>query len=554
MRLEIKDMAVISNVVFEPKDGLNVITGETGAGKSLLVDAIGLIMGKKASRGIIRSGKDKATVEAFFDVSRMDDIEFRAALNEYDITPDNEMLILSRTVYDNGRSISRINGQSVTLNVFREITSFLVDIHGQHDTQKIFEEKSHVNFLDRFGGETINALLGEYRKLLAEYKDTVHKIRDIGSSPDYIERRREYLKYVIEDIENANFQKGEDDELFEKKKKMESYEAFASDMSEANTLMSAGTDNVSRAASLVSKVAANNPEFSALSVRLDSAMLELESVLSEVNEACSEIDFDEEEKEAVDKRIGTLFELKSKYGNTIEEINDFRDKSQNELSKIDSDKDLLGELKIRRTELEKQLLQKAEELSKSRKETAADMEVKICEELSDLEMPSAVFKVVFEERPKERYFANFGTEDITFKFSANPGQELRNLSAIASGGEASRIMLAIKNILSEVDKTPTLIFDEIDIGVSGKASVGIAAKLKSIGKTHQVLCVTHTAQIAAIADENYVADKEITENTTVTQLKHLNYDEKVSEVSRLLSGNQSDESVALAKHLIDSLS
>ncbi|WP_034448815.1 DNA repair protein RecN [Butyrivibrio sp. AE2032] len=558
VRLEIRDFAVISNVVFEPGKGLNVISGETGAGKSLIVDAINLILGAKASKTLIRTGSSSCYAEAVFDCSEITDSDFRQMLSDNGIEDDDGMLIVSRTVYDSGKSVARINGTGVTNTILREISSRLVDIHGQHDTQAIFDEGSHVKFLDRFAGEKCVSLSRDYTAKLKEYVDMVSRIKEISSTPDYLERRREYLEYAVNEIEAAGFKEGEEEELHETKKKVSQDEATLVSLSNAQSLLSSDGSYESpvqaagQAARELLKASQSDEAFKDIAERARTLALELEALSSDVDKELSDRNYDEGLKDRIEQRIGLLYDLKAKYGQTISEINKFADEAKKELDAIEHNKDLLQELKKKRAEILQELLKLAEDLSAERKKAALKLEKAITKELSDLEMPNAVFEVNFTRRENAKFFSKSGIDDIAFRFSANPGQEARALSAIVSGGEASRIMLAIKNVLSSVDLIPTLIFDEIDTGVSGKASLAIANKLKAIASSHQVLCVTHTAQIAAASDRGFVLTKKVTDGNTETMCDVLDANGKIVEVSRLLSGGNAESSVRLAEELIAS--
>ena len=563
LRLEIRDFAVISNIVFEPSYGLNCISGETGAGKSLIVDAISLILGAKASKTLVRTGSSSCFVEACFD---MTDLKNRAELDKIlesqGITSEEDMLMISRQIYVNGKSMARINGIGVTLQVLKDVSQFLVDIHGQHDTQSIFDEKSHSVYLDSFGGEKITKLHSEYTKLLEEYKDIVTRIKGISSSPDYLDKRREYLEFVVKEIGDAAFKDGEEEELIETRKKLQLNESTATALSEVLSVLE-GTEedagssqgaaaDTAFAARELAKVSSRDASYTSLSARANAISLDLEALAADIVKILDDMNYDPDLRSKTEERIGLLYDLKNKYGSDISEINDFGAKAAAELSEIDANKDLLSELKTKRSSLEKKLLACAEELSDARKAAGKKLSSSIVRELADLEMPNAVFEVMFTRREKTRFFSSSGIDDIAFRFSANPGQEARALSAIISGGEASRIMLAIKNVLSRSDNTPTLIFDEIDTGVSGKASAAIAKKLKSIAEGHQVLCVTHTAQIAAAADCNFLLSKRVISGNTVTECELLDNDSRINEVSRLLSGGSGESSVNLAKDLIKS--
>ncbi len=558
VRLEIRDFAVISNIVFEPGKGLNVISGETGAGKSLIVDAIGLILGAKASRNLIRSGSSSCFAEAVFDCSDMNDNDFTCLLNENGIEDDDGMLIISRTVYDSGKSVARINGTGVTNAVLRQISSMLVDIHGQHDTQAIFNESMHVKLLDRFAGAKCVKLHDDYVRSLQEFKSLVLRIKEISSSPDYLERRREYLEFAVNEIDSAAFKDGEEEVLYETKKKLSQNEMLFSSLTNAQSFLSSDSSYQSPVQALnqasreLLKASQTDENLKEIAERAKALSLDLEALASDVDKELSDRNYDEGLKERTEQRIGLLYELKAKYGATIVDINKFASDSKKELDDIEKNKDILNDLKKERTVKEKELLKIAEDLSSERKRSAKELEKAITKELSDLEMPNAVFEVSFVRREKAKFFSLSGIDDISFRFSANPGQEARALSAIISGGEASRIMLAIKNVLSRVDLIPTLIFDEIDTGVSGKASLAIANKLKAIASSHQVLCVTHTAQIAAASDKGFVLTKKVSDGNTETVSTNLDKKGKISEVSRLLSGSDSESSLRLAEDLIGS--
>ena len=558
VRLEIRDFAVISNIVFEPGKGLNVISGETGAGKSLIVDAIGLILGAKASRNLIRTGSPSAFAEAVFDCSDLNDEEFKKILEDNGIADDDGMLIISRTVYDSGKSVARVNGTGVTNAILKDISSRLVDIHGQHDTQAIFDESTHVKLLDRFAGDKCINLHKDYVKSLQEFKDLVVRIKEISSSPDYLERRRDYLEFAVNEIESAGFKDGEEEELHDTKKKLSQNEVLFESLKNAGDLLNTETayqspvQSVNQASRELLKASQNDESLKEIAERAQALALDLDALASDVDKVLSDRNYDEGLKERTEQRIGLLYELKAKYGATIAEINKFASDSKTELDAIEKNKDILQELKKQRTVKEKELLDLAEKLSSERKVFAKQLEKAITRELADLEMPDAIFEVSFVRREKAKFFSMSGIDDIAFRFSANPGQQVRALSAIVSGGEASRIMLAVKNVLSRVDLIPTLIFDEIDTGVSGKASLAIANKLKAIASDHQVLCVTHTAQIAAASDRGFVLTKKVSNGSTSTVCTVLDGANKTGEVSRLLSGSDSDSSLRLAEDLIRS--
>lgn len=558
VRLEITDFAIISHIVFEPENGLNVISGETGAGKSLLIDAIGLIMGNKASKNLIRHDCNKASVEAVFTLSDREVDSVTETLSDNGIEIEDGQLIVLREIFQDGRSSARINGRGVNLSVLSSVVNGLIDIHGQHDNQRIFDEKTHVYLLDKFGGSEVSYALNEYTEILNEYKRTVLKIRDLGASPDKLQKRREYLEFAYERISEAGFKAGEEEELRLKKKNIMQASSINECLSSAEQLLSSDTDSVKEklfaAVSSLNRLVKLDESYKDLTDRLNSCYYELESVTDEISLELNKTDYSEQELNDIDNRLSLLYDLKSKYGDSIEEINDFMKSAEKEISEIDNNGKVLDELRAERVKIEKRLLESSRKLSDIRKINATKLGELIVKELSELEIPSARFDVEFAERSKEKYFSSYGTEDIRFVFSANPGESLKPLSKIVSGGEASRIMLAVKKILSGADETPTLIFDEIDTGISGAASIAVATKLKSISKKHQVLCVSHTAQIAACSDCSWFLKKESDLVSSYAYINKLDENSKITEVSRLLSGTASEESINLAKNLIESFS
>lgn len=565
LRLEIKDFAVISHAVFEPTNGFNTITGETGAGKSLLIDAIGLILGQKASKNLIRTDSDDAFVEAIFDCSDLNDKTLFDMLNESGIELEDNLLIISRKISKDGKSIARINGRTVVLAVLKTISSYLVDIHGQHDTQRIFDEAYHSDMLDAFAGKPVYDALSNYKTLLSKMKEIVLEIRRLSVSPEEFSKRIEYLKYAVNEINNANLKPGEEDELVELSKKLKLLEKNATLLEEADDLINGEDGNgltvssrIHNAYKLIFKLASQASEekdskFSELSERLLNLSSEASDISSLLSDYLTSDSFDKNKQDEVNSRLDLIYSLKAKYScKTVEEVINFAYESEDELSRLQDNTKVLQELKHQRSEVEALLLDAANKLTEIRKEYASKLSSSICKELSDLLMPDASFEVSFVRRSKEKFFGANGIDNISFLFSANPGQELRSLAQTASGGEASRIMLAIKNVLSMADTVPTLIFDEIDTGVSGSASTSIAQKLKAISKNHQVLSVTHTSQLAAASDSSHFISKQVMDGVTSTNIRKLTEEEHVMEVSRLLSGTDAALSVDLAKDLISS--
>ena len=559
-RLEIRSFAVIDHAVLTPGDGLNVISGETGAGKSLLIDAIGLILGNKASKSLIRNDRESAFVEAVFDLSPRVMEAVAPVMENYGIPVDEGNVIISRTIDRQGRSQARINGTGVVLSQLKSISGALIDIHGQTDNSRIFDPSVHIDLLDSYGSSEISDLLGLYRQKLQAFKDLTVRYSEVSKLASSSASQVDYLNFAVKEIGDADIKPGEDAKLTERKKEL-SFLAKNSALVEETRDLLLGSDttglNISsrlrEALRRVQKLANNDPSYDDYMSRLESLSLDIDALASDFDQKTSSTDFSQEEERKVNERLGKIYELQSKYGKTIEDVLKFREQALQKLSDIEGASIEASALKKKIRDAETDLLKTAQELSSRRKELAQDLSLKITNELKDLEMPSSSFSVEFKNRPKERFFNINGIDDVTFMFSANPGQPPSNLAQTASGGEASRIMLAIKNILSQADMVPTLIFDEIDTGVSGRASLSIARKLKSISKDHQVLCVSHTAQLAAASDHNFLIEKTTHDGNTFTQITSLDDEGRIEEVSRLLSGKYDRESRELSVKMITEL-
>ena len=556
-RLEIKNLAVIEHAVFCPTEGLNVISGETGAGKSLLIDAIELIFGQKASKDLIRNDCDSAYVEAVFDCSDEELKRITPLLEEYGIPVDEGTVIISRSFKGEGKSIARINGTTVVLSQLRNVSHELIDIHGQNDNSKIFEPSQHIEMLDLYGGKKINGLLMAYRQKLQEYKELTSEYAKVSKLAASSSSRTEYLTFASKEIREAALIPGEDEKLALRKKELHELSKDQSLINEANGLLNSPDSSgltlsgkLSEALKIINRLASKDDSYADYASRLESLSLDTDALCSDFQDKATQALFSEDELKTVTDRLGKIYELQSKYGKTIEDVNAFAKNAEDELSEIEQAVLRSSELKNELNRSKSELLEIGQNLSSERKKSADKMSREIAEQLKDLEMPSSSFLVKFDTRPKDRFFNIYGIDDVCFMFSANPGQPPMELASIASGGEASRIMLAIKTVLSAADTMPTMIFDEIDTGVSGRASLSIARKLKSISKEHQVLCVSHTAQLAAASDSNFLIEKNTDGNNTFTEITLLDEEGRVREVSRLLSGKDDIESNELSRKMI----
>ncbi len=526
--------------------GLNLLTGETGAGKSIIIDAINGILGERISKDFIRTGKDKALIEAVFNVkgSRVE-----ARLIDYGIEPEEDgTLIISREFTAAGKNACRINGKLATVSMLKELGELLIDIHGQHDNQSLLRTESHVVLLDSFSGTKIQSMKSGYREKLSQYKHLKNKLKELSGSPAERERRIDLLKFQIDEIKSARLKNGEEEELNKQRGVLSNSEKIMNSLSASYELLStggrsgsSGIDLLNEALSELSGIARYDDKFEDLGKRLKDVTYILDDIIEDIRKEKDGMEFTPELLEQVEERIDLIYRLKRKYGGTIGEILEYLSNAELELDQILKSEETASEYEKQLKKLDDELFKAAEELNRERQAAAEILESKICSELEDLEMKRAQFKVNIEfegsiDAGRERPYSSNGLDKVEFLISPNAGEPLKPLSKIASGGEMSRIMLAIKTILADCDDMPTLIFDEIDIGVSGRAAQKVGEKLSLISGNHQVLCVTHLPQIACMADEHYLIEKVTEVESTETQVTHIEGKSREAELARLLGG------------------
>ncbi len=534
MQLHIENVAVIEEANIDFSDGFHVLTGETGAGKSIIIDSINAVTGEKTSKDIIRSGASKAKISAVFcDIGPA----AQEALNEVgcEISEDG-MIMLSRELSAEGKSVFRLNGSIVPMMIVRQIAPFLINIHGQHDNQQLFSPSKHISFIDGFAN-----LFGELEKYKAVYKkmcDVRLQLQNIETDDALKERKLELLRFQIDEIEAAELVGGEEEDLLSKRDIIKNSEELSENISYAHSLLS-GSDESDGAVNLTRKVAGAlssvseyASDLSSLSERASSVAYELEEIFSEVRNLDSRFEFDPQELDEIEERLDLIFRLKQKYGGSVEEILQKYAELQNELNDINFSEQRIANLQKEYDDLFAECKLKAQELSEKRLCACKSLCERVTDELAFLDMPNVSFSVSHNAVQLK----NDGCDQIEFMISANRGEELRPLSKIASGGELSRIMLAIKTVLSQSDETQTLIFDEIDTGVSGKTARKIGEKMKQISTQKQVLCVTHLAQIASLANNHLLIEKNIIDGRTFTSVRSLSDSERVQEVARIMGG------------------
>ncbi|ADU26769.1 DNA repair protein RecN [Ethanoligenens harbinense] len=534
-QLHIENVAVIENADLVLADGLNVLTGETGAGKSILIGSINLALGERVSREIVRAGAHAAHVTALF-AQVPERIRTRVEGLGFPCEEDGSLL-LSREITADGRGSCRISGRPATVSVLREVGRLLVNIHGQHDNQALLAPENHIRYLDLYAGNTES--LQAYHEVYQQLRRLRAQLKKLAMDDAEKARRVDLLRYQIDEIRTAGLRPGEEEELEERRSNILHAEKITGSLQEALGALqgaetAAGADTLAGAAASAVQAASDLlPQLVPLAERLQNLRYELEDCAAELQNRLDGVDADPRGLEAVEERLDTIFRLRGKYGETIGDILTFAERSEQELESITSSGERADALRQKGKALAAQAKQMAGRLTENRRRAARTMEEKIRTELAFLEMPNVRFHVKLT--PLSRLEAD-GADGVEFLFAANPGAPLRPLVRIASGGEISRVMLAIKNALADVDDIDTLIFDEIDTGVSGRAAYKIGVKLKQVAGARQIVCITHLAQIAAQADRHVLIEKTVEDGRTFTRLHVLDFEGRKRELARIIGG------------------
>lgn len=539
-QLSIKNVAVIDFLCVSFENGMSVLSGETGAGKSIIIDSINMILGEKTRKELVRYGTKCAEVQAVFDVN---DKELVAILEEKGINLEENQLIITRQVNTEGKSLAKINGMMVTLSELRDVTNLLVNIHGQHDNQALLSPKEHIKFLDDFA-ETENEL-SEYFEVYQKVDALKKKIDSLDIDEQEKNRRLDLLAHQVDEIKSANLMMGEEEELKEQLEICENAEKISSKIEQAykssyeNDEMPSAYDSISVAVNALGAIKEYDKALSSVYDTLLDAMYSIEDASHDMKNFAEGIEHDEKKLDELSERLDLIQKLKRKYGATVEDVISYGKKASDELSGIVTGDELLLDLKKELKKEESKLSLLAQKLSKRRREAASVLSSKIEASLKELNMEKTSFCIDIDETD---VFAKNGIDNVEFMISTNPGEPLKPLVKIASGGELSRVMLAIKSVVSEVDGVDTLIFDEIDTGVSGTTAAKIASKLKGISKNKQVFCITHLPQLTSVADNHYLIEKNTDGEGAKTTLTHLNHEGRVREIARLIDGKEATES------------
>ena len=544
--IRIKNVALIEECEIQFDKGLNIISGETGSGKSMIIDSLNFALGERVNKDFLRRDSNIAKVEVLFSGNK--NINNILIDNDIDIEYDNSILI-TRTLNSAGKSIFRINGNIVSSKLVRLISGLLIDIHGQHHNQSLLDSKKHIFLLDKFCGIILDEKISMLNKFYSEYKNIVDSINNINYDEMQIEQKRDMLYFQKEEIENANLSINEEEELNDKrkiisnsKKIMNSIQEILELLYEGNNFLSA-TDNVSKAIYNINNLVNIDSNFLSVSESLETVSNLLYDICYELKTYFREFDNNDDELIEIENRLSLIYNLKRKYGKSISDVLQFYNNIINEIDYIDNIEDLLKDLNLKKKNLEKDINKLCDEISNIRKEKAILIEKSVEKELKELEMKDAIFKINIKQKD---FFTSNGRDDIEFLISTNLGEELKPLSKIASGGEMSRVMLALKTILSKFDIIETFIFDEIDIGISGKTAQKVAEKMMNISLNNQIICITHLPQIAAMGDINFLIEKTSCNNKTVTNIYKLDFKSTIKEIARLMGGININETILKA--------
>lgn len=532
--LQIENVAIIKKAVIDFKDGFNVMTGETGAGKSIIIDSLNAALGERTSRELIRTNCDYAAVSAlFYDDTR----QIKSILEQLGIQPEEDSsLLISRKMTSDGKNVCRVNGVGVTVSMLKILGRALVNIHGQSDSQNLLNPEYHCSFIDSVAENS--AVFKKFSDSYGEYVSAKSELAKLNVDESEKARRYEMLSFQINEIEKANIIVGEWDELRSRQELFKNAEKLCSALNASYACLNSDGENEGAvdlcfgASNRLNFVSGLSEDIDSVSNKLESCAYTLSDLSDEIRKMLDGFDFNEADINAVEERLDVLYELSKKYGKTEEEILAYYENALEQRDAIGNSDEIKIKLEKRVKELYDSACKNALELSLTRKKAAELFSKSVCEELKFLDMPSVKFYVDI----KECELCENGTDTVEFFLSANAGEAAKPLHKIASGGELSRIMLAIKNVLAEKDNIPTLIFDEIDSGVSGSAAQKIAIKLKEVSKTHQVICVTHLAQIASYADEHMLISKSEENGQTYTGLVSLGFEERKRELARIMGG------------------
>ncbi|MCG4570738.1 DNA repair protein RecN [Clostridium cochlearium] len=538
LQLNIKNFALIEELSISFEKGFNVLSGETGAGKSIIIDAINYVLGGKFNKELIRTGENKTFVEAIFTLeNEMSKQELINQGIDYE-----DWIIISRESFQSGKSITKVNGRSILISQLKKITETLLDIHGQHENQNLLDSSNHINYLDYFQEEEIKKTLEEYTLIYDKIKEIEKKINELSGENSDREKIVDFLKFQIEEINNAKLKEEEEKELEDKFKLLSNCEKFTKVLNYSYEILKNGSERSNSVIDtldlVIRELASIEQDMNGvekINKSLENIYYILEENINEIRNLKDNIYYDEEELNTINSRLYQIGTLKKKYAPTISEILQYRDKLENEYDELIHSEKIIEDLNKKRAVLMKDIKKVALELHKIREQGALDLEEKVKKELDYIGLEKSTFKVSVElvEELKEK-----GMNRVLFLISTNPGEPLKPLERIVSGGELSRIMLALKTVFVDKDKIPSVIFDEIDTGISGRVAQSVAEKMYSISQKHQVFCVTHLPQISSFSDTHYLVSKKVEKNKTYTIIEKLDNIGKKQELAKMIGGSE----------------
>ena len=538
LEISIKNFAIIEEISLTFENGMTVLTGETGAGKSIIIDAMNLMLGARASLDVIRHGANKAEIEGLFSVGENAALTQILEENGIDVT---EELIIRREILQNGRSIGRINGQMVNLTTLRAVGQYLVDIHGQHDQEELMKPNMHIRMLDEFGDKNFAQVKKHYQDIFENYRQLRKRVVTKQKNEQEHKARIEMLEFQIAEIEAADLKSGEDQALNQKRDKLLNHKHIADTLTNAYVMLDdedfSSLSNIRSAMNDLMTLEEFDADYKEMSANVSEAYYILEEVTKHLGDVIDDLDFDAGSLQQIEARLEVIYSITRKYGGSVDDVLDYYDNITKEYNLLTGSDESSDDMEKALKRLEKELIVAAEELNKERHVLAKDLEAEIKQELADLYMEKADFQVQFTKGK----FNRDGNEAVEFYISTNPGEGFKPLVKVASGGEISRLMLAIKSAFSRKEDKTSIVFDEVDTGVSGRVAQAIAQKIYKIGSNGQVLAISHLPQVIAIADYQFFIEKRSDENTTVSTVRLLTEEERVEEIAKMLAGSDITE-------------
>ncbi len=538
LEISIKNFAIIEEISLTFENGMTVLTGETGAGKSIIIDAMNLMLGARASLDVIRHGANKAEIEGLFSVGENPALTQVLEENGIDVT---EELIIRRDILQNGRSIGRINGQMVNLTTLRAVGQYLVDIHGQHDQEELMKPNMHIRMLDEFGNEQFTDVKKHYQELFESYRQLRKRVVTKQKNEQDHKARIEMLEFQIAEIEAAALKAGEDQVLNQKRDKLLNHKNIADTLTNAYVMLDdeefSSLSNIRSAMNDLMTLEEFDADYKEMSANVSEAYYILEEVTKHLGDVIDDLDFDAGSLQQIEVRLEVIYSITRKYGGNVDDVLEYYDNITKEYNLLTGNNESSDDMEKALKRLEKELIVAAEELSQERHALAKDLEAEIKQELADLYMEKADFQVQFTKGK----FNRDGNEGVEFYISTNPGEGFKPLVKVASGGEISRLMLAIKSAFSRKEDKTSIVFDEVDTGVSGRVAQAIAQKIYKIGSNGQVLAISHLPQVIAVADYQFFIEKRSDENTTVSTVRLLTEEERVEEIAKMLAGSNITE-------------